>query len=75
MFENVKYKIEYFLRGDWKFLTCICGVGATNQDYACVWCKYPREDRYNVTKTQTLIERHYGTRTCEEIAHHSRAKK
>ena len=73
--DNVKYKIEYFIGGDWKFLACICGLGAANQDYTCIWCKCPREERYDVTKTWSLIDRHLGARTCEEIANHSRAKK
>lgn len=30
------YDIEYFLGGDWKFLACVCGLGAANQDYACI---------------------------------------
>lgn len=46
--DNVKYEIEYFIGGDWKFLACICGLGAANQDYACIWCKCPREERYDV---------------------------
>ena len=25
---NYKYNIEYFLGGDWKFLACVCGLGA-----------------------------------------------
>ena len=36
---NCKYNIEYFLGGDWRFLACVCGLGAANQDYACIWCK------------------------------------
>ena len=73
--DNVKYKIKYFIEGDWKFLACICSLGAANQDYACICSKFPREERYNVTKTLSLIDRHYGTGTCEKIANHSRAKK
>ena len=34
--DNVNYKIEYFLGGDWKFLACVCGLGAANHDYACI---------------------------------------
>ena len=29
-------KIEYFLGGDLKFLTLVCGLGRENEDYACV---------------------------------------
>ena len=27
---NCKYIIKYFLGGDWKFLACVCGLGAAN---------------------------------------------
>lgn len=30
------YDIGYFLGGDWNFLACVCGLGAANQDYACI---------------------------------------
>ena len=32
--DYVKYKIEYFIGGDWKFQACICSLGAANRDYA-----------------------------------------
>ena len=37
--EGKTYNIKYFLGGDWKFLACVFGLGAANQDYACIWCK------------------------------------
>ena len=33
--------IKYFLGGDWKFPACVCGLGGANQEYACIWCKFP----------------------------------
>ena len=47
---NHKYRIEYFLGGDWEFLACVCGLGAANQNFACIWCKYPRLERFDITK-------------------------
>ena len=44
------YKIEYFLGGDWKFLATVCGLGPANQEHACIWCKCPREDRWDTNK-------------------------
>lgn len=37
------YKIEYYLGSNWKFLALVCGIGWANEDYACVWCKCPRQ--------------------------------
>lgn len=40
---NCTYKIEYYLGSNWKFLALVCGIGWANEDYACVWCKCPRQ--------------------------------
>ena len=69
---NANYNIEYFLGGDWKFLACVCGLGAANQDYACIWCKCPRNQRYDTSKTWSLTDKLYGARSCGEITKHSK---
>ena len=38
--------IKYFLGGDWKFPACVCGLGGANQEYACIWCKCPHNQRH-----------------------------
>jgi len=30
------YKVEYFLGGDWKFLTMVCRLGPANQEHASI---------------------------------------
>ena len=35
------YNIEYFLGADWKFLACVCGLGAANQDHARIYSMVP----------------------------------
>ena len=55
-----KYKIKFFLGDNWKFVACICGLGAANQDYACIWCKCPRNERHDVTKTCLSLKRIMG---------------
>ena len=72
---NYKYNIEYFLGGDWKFLACVCGLGAANQDYACIWCKCPRKDRFDCTKEWSLSNKSLGARSCEEIMNYAKSKK
>lgn len=44
-----KYSIEYFLGGDWKFLACVCGSGAANQNFSCIWCKCPGNERFDIS--------------------------
>ena len=48
------YKLEYFLGGDWKFLALVCGPGRVNENYACVWCKCPRQQRWDTSKKWSI---------------------
>ena len=57
---NCKYNIEYFLGGDWKFLACVCDLGAANQDYACIWCMCPRLQRWDTNKQWSLTDLSLG---------------
>lgn len=72
---DYKCDIEYFLGGDWKFLACVCGLGAANQDYACIWCKCPRNERFDCSKKWSLTDRSLGARSCEEITANAKSKK
>ena len=72
---NCTYKIEYFLGGDLKFLALVCGLGRANEDYACVWCKCPREQRWDTSKTWSINDPKFGARTVAEIARFSTGKK
>ena len=69
---NIKYNIEYFLGGDWKFLACVCGLGAANQDFACIWCKCPRNERYDTRKKWSLTDKSLGAR---DSGKHAKGKK
>ena len=68
---NIDDDIEYFLGGDWKFLACVCGIGCANQDYACIWCKCPRLQRWDTSKMWPIRDTSMGARTVKEIAEHS----
>lgn len=72
---NIKYNIEYFLGGDWKFSACVCGLGAANQDFACIWCKCPRNERYDTRRKWSLTDKSLGARDSEEIGKHAKGKK
>ena len=56
------------LGGDWKFLGCVCGIGCANQDYACIWCKCPRLQRWDTSKTWSIRDASMDARTVKEIA-------
>lgn len=71
---NHTHNIEYFLGGDWKFLACVCGLRAANQDYACIWCKCPRLERCNIKKKWYLTDLNLGARNLEQITRYAKTK-
>lgn len=73
--DNETFYFEYFLGGDWKFLACVCGIGAANADYACIWCKCARLDRCDTTKHWSILDPDNGTRTVNEIEQYARSRK
>ena len=42
---DVAYQIQLFLRGDWNFLSVICGIESATSEYACIWCKCSKLER------------------------------
>ena len=60
---NDKYEIEYFLCSDSKFLAIVCAVNST---YACVWCKCPAANRYDM-EMWSVSEADQGTRSVAGI--------
>ena len=59
---NQKFEIEYFLCSDLKVLAIVCGIEATNSIYACVWCKCPAAERYDMEKQWSVSEAKQGAR-------------
>ena len=73
--DDKTYNIEYFLSGDWKFLACVCGLGAANQDYACIWCNFPRNQRHVFQRVWSLSSSAQGARSLEKISSFAKSKK
>ena len=46
-----KFPIKYFFSADKKYLAVCLGLQAANADYACIWCKCPKEQRHNTSKS------------------------
>ena len=72
--DGIEYGIELFLGGDWKFLTVVCGIGAANQDFACIWCFCPRDKGFDTSKQWSLTDTTKGARTIEKITEDSKRK-
>jgi hypothetical protein len=64
------HNIEYFLGGgggDTKFLALVCGMEAVNASYACVWCKCPSSQRWDMSKSWSAFDSSNGAQTISEI--------
>ena len=64
---EIQYAIEWFFTADLKFLALCGGIEAANSRFACVWCKCPSEDRFDVTKEWSVRDIDKGARTINEI--------
>jgi len=63
--ENVE--LEFFLGGDMKFLLMILGLSSATADYACLWCKIHKDDRWDTSKPMNYYNEEPMRRTLEEI--------
>ena len=59
-------EIEYFLGGDWKFLTTITGIDSATANYACIWCKCPALEHHDTNYKWSIFDPDSGARTIEE---------
>ena len=64
---NLTFKIEYFLGGDWKFLAICLGLKAANAFHSCIWCKCSSDERHDFDKKWSLTDSEKGARSVEEI--------
>ena len=62
------YTIIWFLGGDWKFLSTICGLDSATAEHVCIWCKCPKDERFDMTKQWSLSDLSKGARTMQEIS-------
>ena len=60
------FNIEYFMGGDWKFLASITGVDAASSNYACIWCKFSRAERFDPDIEWSLTDSSKGARSVTE---------
>ncbi|KAJ7391238.1 hypothetical protein OS493_019369 [Desmophyllum pertusum] len=68
------FEVEWFLGGDWKFLACVCGLGAAIATHPCIWCKCQLYDKYDKRKEWSLVDITKGARTIQEIDQMSRGR-
>ena len=73
--DGVTYKIVFYLGGDLKFRNVVSGLDSCCCTYSCVFCKCPKQECYDVTKTWSVSDQVYGARTIEENEAYSKLKK
>lgn len=60
-------KIEMFLGGDYKFLLMSMGMKGASSDYACLWCKVHKLQRWDTSKDIDFYNSGVMQRTLEDI--------
>lgn len=48
--DGKEIKLKLFLRGVMKFLLMIMGMNSVTADYACLWCKIFKGERWDTSK-------------------------
>ena len=67
--------IEMFLGGDYKFLLMTTGLKGATSDYACLWCKIHRLQRWDMSKDLDFYNTGELKRTLQEIRHFQSSNK
>ncbi|CAB4033241.1 Hypothetical predicted protein, partial [Paramuricea clavata] len=69
------FDIEWFLGGDWKFLACVCGLGAAIFQPTHVFgANALLYDQYNATKEWSLSDTSKGARSIKENSRNVKAR-
>jgi hypothetical protein len=56
--DGIKYKIELYLSGDWKFLRTVLGVSGPNRFYFCPWCLCNKQQIADPGKSWKICRSH-----------------
>jgi len=45
----------------------VCGLESATAKYACIWCKCPKDKRYDMSLQWSIYDPEQGARSIEEI--------
>ncbi|XP_028394773.1 uncharacterized protein LOC114518936 [Dendronephthya gigantea] len=62
-----KFGLEFFLGGDYKFLLIVLGMKSATSNFACLWCKVHKENRWQMDKDLDYYNSAPLKRTLEEV--------
>ena len=63
--------VEVFIGGDLKFLNQVTGIGGFASIHSCLWCKYSKQHRSDVSLEWSMTDVTKGARTVDEITENS----
>lgn len=61
------FALEFFVGGDLKFLLLIMGINSAISDFACLYCKVHKDNRWDMSKPQDYYNSDAIKRTIDEI--------
>ena len=72
---DITYKINHTMGGDWKFLAIVTGIDSAKADFACIWCKCPKSQRHIIDKVWSISDMSHGARTIDKDCTLSKKRK
>lgn len=65
--DGKKYALDFFLGGDYKILLIVMGLSGATSDYACLWCKIHKLQRFDMSKPKDYYNTTPIARTLSEM--------
>jgi glutaredoxin len=62
-----EFKLEFFLRGDMKFLLMVLGLNSANTNFSCLYCKIDKKMRHDMSKPESYYSSEKMIRSVEEM--------
>ena len=59
--------VDKYLGGDLKFLNQVTGIASFAATHSCLWCKCPKDLRFDMSQNWSMSDPSLGARTIEEI--------
>lgn len=66
MVSDKRVSLEFLLSGDMKLILILMGLNAAHSNFACIWCKISKKERYDMSLSQDHYETEPMVRTLKE---------
>ena len=65
--DGKQIELEFFLGGDYKFLLLVCGLSGATSNYACLYCKVHKDQRWDTSKDLAYYNQPPLARSIDEL--------